>query len=57
MLRALVADGSPLGEQAKDIMAAGRLMPNALMIAERIKAGLRQRLVHRFVAILDGLPH
>jgi adenylate kinase len=57
MLRALVAGGSPLGEQAKDIMAAGRLMPNALMIAERIKAGLRQRLVHRFVAILDGLPH
>jgi adenylate kinase len=54
MLRALVASGSPLGQQAKEIMAAGKLVPDELvieMISERIdqpdvKAGF----------ILDGFP-
>ena len=32
MLRALVASGAPLGQQAKEIMAAGQLMPDELMI-------------------------
>ena len=39
MLRAVVASGVPLGQQAKEIMAAGKLMPDELMIemiAERI---------------------
>jgi adenylate kinase len=39
MLRAVVASGAPLGQQAKEIMAAGKLMPDELMIemiAERI---------------------
>jgi adenylate kinase len=39
MLRAVVASGAPLGQQAKEIMAAGKLMPDELMIemiADRI---------------------
>jgi adenylate kinase len=39
MLRAVVASGVPLGQQAKEIMAAGKLMPDELMIemiADRI---------------------
>jgi adenylate kinase len=39
MLRAVVASGAPLGQQAKEIMATGKLMPDELMIemiAERI---------------------
>ncbi|QQP88314.1 adenylate kinase [Skermanella sp. TT6] len=54
MLRAVVASGAPLGQQAKEIMAAGKLMPDELMIemiADRISqpdcaAGF----------ILDGFP-
>jgi adenylate kinase len=54
MLRAVVASGVPLGQQAKEIMAAGKLMPDELMIemiADRISqadcsAGF----------ILDGFP-
>ena len=54
MLRALVAGGSPLGQQAKEIMTAGKLVPDELviqMISDRIdqpdvKAGF----------ILDGFP-
>ncbi len=54
MLRALVAGGSPLGQQAKEIMTAGKLVPDALviqMISDRIdqpdvKSGF----------ILDGFP-
>ncbi|HYH39293.1 MAG TPA: adenylate kinase [Azospirillum sp.] len=54
MLRALVASGSPLGQQAKEIMTAGKLVPDELviqMISDRIdqpdvKAGF----------ILDGFP-
>jgi adenylate kinase len=54
MLRALVAGGSPLGQQAKEIMTAGKLVPDELviqMISDRIdqpdvKSGF----------ILDGFP-
>jgi len=54
MLRAAVASGSPLGRQAKQIMDAGQLMPDALvveMIAERI-----ERLDGAGGFILDGFP-
>ena len=54
MLRALVAGGSPLGKQAKEIMEAGKLMPDALMIvmiAERIT---KPDCANGF--ILDGFP-
>lgn len=54
MLRALVAGGSPLGQQAKEIMGAGKLMPDALMvemIADRIT---QPDCVKGF--ILDGFP-
>nr|NIP16532.1 nucleoside monophosphate kinase [Pseudomonadales bacterium]NIX09821.1 AAA family ATPase [Pseudomonadales bacterium] len=54
MLRAAVASGSELGQQAKEVMEAGELMPDELMvkmISERIdepdcKNGF----------ILDGFP-
>lgn len=54
MLRALVAEGGPLGQQAKEIMSAGKLMPDALMIemiAERIS---KPDVTNGF--ILDGFP-
>ncbi|MCW2237428.1 adenylate kinase [Azospirillum canadense] len=54
MLRAMVAEGGPLGQQAKDIMAAGKLMPDELMvqmIAERIS---KPDVTNGF--ILDGFP-
>ncbi len=54
MLRAMVAEGGPLGQQAKDIMSAGKLMPDALMveiIAERIS---KPDVANGF--ILDGFP-
>lgn len=54
MLRAMVAEGGPLGQQAKDIMSAGKLMPDALMvemIGERIA---RPDVKNGF--ILDGFP-
>lgn len=54
MLRAMVAEGGPLGQQAKDIMAAGKLMPDELMvqmIAERIS---KPDVKNGF--ILDGFP-
>jgi adenylate kinase len=41
MLRAAVAAGTPLGEQAKDIMARGQLVPDEVviaLIAERMRA-------------------
>lgn len=54
MLRAMVKEGGPLGQQAQEIMSAGKLMPDELMvqiIGERIskpdvKGGF----------ILDGFP-
>ncbi len=54
MLRAMVAEGGPLGQQAKEIMAAGKLMPDDLMvrmIGERIS---RPDVKNGF--ILDGFP-
>jgi adenylate kinase len=54
MLRAAVASGSPLGQQAKAIMDDGRLVPDDIMvkmIAERID---RPDARHGFV--LDGFP-
>lgn len=54
MLRALVAEGGPLGQQAKDIMAAGRLMPDELMV-EMIAARISKPDVAKGF-ILDGFP-
>jgi adenylate kinase len=54
MLRALVAGGGPLAEEARTIMAAGKLMPDDLMIrmiGERIDAPDCARGF-----ILDGFP-
>ena len=54
MLRAMVAEGGPLGQQAKEIMAAGKLMPDDLMvqmIGERIS---KPDVTNGF--ILDGFP-
>jgi adenylate kinase len=54
MLRALKDSGSPLGQQAKEIMAAGKLMPDAIviqMIADRIT---QPDCAKGF--ILDGFP-
>lgn len=54
MLRALVAGGSPLGQQAKEIMNAGKLMPDELMvdmIGDRIS---QPDCVKGF--LLDGFP-
>jgi len=54
MLRALVAGGTELGRQAKEIMDQGKLMPDALMvemISERIS---RADAAGGF--ILDGFP-
>ena len=54
MPRAVVASGVPLGQQAKEIMAAGKLMPDELMIemiADRIS---KPDCSTGF--ILDGFP-
>jgi len=54
MLRAAVASGSPLGQQAKAVMEAGQLMPDEIiirMIADRIE---EPDCKNGFV--LDGFP-
>ncbi len=54
MLRAAVASGSPLGQQAKRVMEAGELMPDEIiidMIAERI-----DQPDCRSGFVLDGFP-
>ena len=54
MLRAAVASGSPLGQQAKRVMEAGELMPDEIiidMIAERI-----DQPDCRGGFVLDGFP-
>jgi adenylate kinase len=54
MLRAQVAGGTPLGRQAKEIMDAGKLVPDAIMIdmiADRIE---QPDAAKGF--ILDGFP-
>ncbi|NYZ14008.1 adenylate kinase [Azospirillum sp. RWY-5-1] len=54
MLRALVAEGGPLGQQAKDIMSAGKLMPDELMIAMIAERISKPDVAKGF--ILDGFP-
>lgn len=54
MLRALVASGSPLGAEAKRVMEAGQLMPDALMI-EMIADRIAQPDC-RNGFVLDGFP-
>lgn len=54
MLRAMVKEGGPLGQQAQEIMSAGKLMPDELMvkiIGERIS---KPDVAKGF--ILDGFP-
>jgi adenylate kinase len=54
MLRAMVKEGGPLGLQAQEIMSAGKLMPDELMveiIGERIS---KPDVANGF--ILDGFP-
>ena len=54
MLRRLVAEGGPLGQQAKEIMDAGRFMPDDLMVQM-----ISQRIDQpdcRNGFILDGFP-
>jgi adenylate kinase len=54
MLRALVASGAPLGQQAKEIMEAGQLMPDDLMI-QMISDRIDQPDCAKGF-ILDGFP-
>lgn len=54
MLRAAVASGSELGKKAKDIMAAGQLVPDELMI-NLIRDRIRQADCAKGF-ILDGFP-
>jgi adenylate kinase len=54
LLRALVAGGSPLGKQAKEIMEAGKLMPDALMVAMIAERIAKPDCANGF--ILDGFP-
>jgi adenylate kinase len=54
MLRAAVKNGEPLGLEAKSIMAAGKLVPDALMVAL-----IKERIAKPDCAkgfILDGFP-
>jgi adenylate kinase len=54
MLRALVASGAPLGQQAKEIMESGQLMPDELMI-QMISDRIDQPDCAKGF-ILDGFP-
>jgi adenylate kinase len=54
MLRAAVAAGTPLGEQAKDIMARGELCPDAVVVAIVAERMLEPDAKKGF--ILDGFP-
>jgi len=54
MLRAVVASGSELGQQAKQIMDAGKLMPDALMVDMIAKRIEEPDCAKGF--ILDGFP-
>ncbi|HNC69576.1 MAG TPA: adenylate kinase, partial [Pseudomonadales bacterium] len=54
MLRAAVKEGSELGEQAREIMAAGRLVPDDIIIAL-----VRERIARADCAngfLFDGFP-
>lgn len=54
MLRAAVASGSPIGLQAKQVMEAGQLMPDALML-DMIGARIEEPDCAKGF-ILDGFP-
>ena len=54
MLRAAVAAGTPLGEQAKDIMARGELCPDAVVVAIVAERIFEPDAKKGF--ILDGFP-
>jgi adenylate kinase len=54
MLRALVTEGGPLGLEAKDIMAAGKLVPDELVIAMISQRIDKPDVKNGF--ILDGFP-
>ena len=54
MLRDAVAAGTPLGKKAKDIMAAGELVPDELVIG-LIENNLSNPECERGV-LLDGFP-
>jgi adenylate kinase len=54
MVRALVASGAPLGQQAKEIMEAGKLMPDELMI--QMTSDRIDQPDARKGFILDGFP-
>lgn len=54
MLRATVASGSPLGVQLQEVMSAGKLVPDEIMI-DLIRRRIREQdCAHGF--ILDGFP-
>ncbi len=58
MLRALVASGAPLSQQAKEIMEAGQLMPDDLMIqmiADRIDQPDARKLKDPLIYYFDML--
>ena len=54
LLRQAVADGSALGEQARDVMASGNLVPDRLMVG-LMSARLQRPDAHRGF-ISDGYP-
>mgnify|MGYP001271769550 CR=1 FL=1 len=54
MLRAAVAAGTPLGQQAKGLMERGELVPDALVIAIAQERLARSDVARGFV--LDGFP-
>ena len=54
MLRAAIAEGSPVGQKAKDIMARGELVPDDVVVA--IVADRVEQPDARHGFILDGFP-
>jgi adenylate kinase len=54
LLRAEVAAGSPLGEQVKDLIARGELVPDAIIISLLLPKVLQSAAAGGY--ILDGFP-